>query len=296
MSALDRVQYYAFRYGSRVVQLVPASVAGGLGDSAGRLLSKRDSERRRQVARNLRRINPGLSDAELRAGVEATFRNYARYWVELFRLPVLPRPLDAHVTSNGLEHVRASIARGQGTIVALPHLGCFEYAAAWMAEIDIPSVVVAEPLEPREVFEWFVATRERLGIKVVELGPAAGAIVTRALTANQLVGLACDRDLTNDGVEVEFFGETTTMPAGPAMLSLRTGATLIPSAAYFRPDGMHHVDMLDPVEVVRTRGRLRDDITRATQELATRFEELIRAAPEQWFVLQPHWPSDRSPV
>jgi len=292
VSATDRIGYYAYRCGSRIVQLLPGGFAQGVGDGAGRVMARRNSDRRRQIERNMRRVLGDLSDAELRRRVEDTFRNYARYWVELFRLPVTSRPLDARMTSYRFERIYESIERGQGTILAGPHVGCWDYAGAWMVEIGIPVVVVVEPLEPRELFEWFLATRQELGMEVIELGPAAGAEVTRALNDNRVVGLVCDRDLTNDGIDVEFFGEQTTMPAGPAILALRTGATLLPAAGYFHPDGMHHVVTSEPIEVVRTGGRLREDVTRVTQLLASRLEELIRVAPDQWFVFQPHWPSD----
>ncbi len=104
--------------------------------------------------------------------------------------------------------------------------------------------------------------------------------------------LLCDRDLTGDGVEVEFLGERTTLPAGPAMLALRSGAPLIAVGCYFRPHGRHELRILDPIDTERT-GGIRDDVTRVTQELAHRFEDLIREQPEHWHLLQPNWPSDR---
>jgi KDO2-lipid IV(A) lauroyltransferase len=104
----------------------------------------------------------------------------------------------------------------------------------------------------------------------------------------------CDRDLSGDGVPVDFFGEETTLPAGPATLALRTGAPLVPVGNYFGPGSMHVAEITPPVPAER-RGRLRDDVVRVTQELAYRFEELIRAAPEQWLLMQPNWPSDREP-
>jgi KDO2-lipid IV(A) lauroyltransferase len=116
--------------------------------------------------------------------------------------------------------------------------------------------------------------------------------VIRALRENRVVCLLADRDIAGDGMEVEFFGETTTLPAGPATLALRTGAALIPTAVYFRPHGKHFVRILPPLPVER-RGRLREDVRRLTQDLARRFEELVRMAPEQWHVMQPNWPSDR---
>jgi KDO2-lipid IV(A) lauroyltransferase len=152
--------------------------------------------------------------------------------------------------------------------------------------------VVVERVEPPELFDWFVEVRRSLGMEVVALGPEAGATVARALRENRVVCLLADRDISGDGVEVEFFGEATTLPAGPATLALRTGASLVPVAVYFRPRGSHYAKIGPPVPVERT-GRLRDDVVRITQALAHRFEALIREAPEQWHLMQPNWPSDR---
>ena len=93
-------------------------------------------------------------------------------------------------------------------------------------------------------------------------------------------------------MEVEFFGERTTLPGGPATLALRTGATLLPAAVYFR-SGRDHLGVVRPPVPVQRSGRLREDIARITQALAQELEILIRAAPEQWHLLQPNWPSDR---
>ena len=126
---------------------------------------------------------------------------------------------------------------------------------------------------------------------VVALGPEAASASLRALRDNGLLALVCDRDLRGDGVEVEFFGEKTTMPAGPAMLALRARATIVPVAVYFRPQGGHHAVVRPPLDTTR-RGSVRDDVARITQELATEFEGLIAAEPQQWHLLQPNWPSD----
>ena len=105
------------------------------------------------------------------------------------------------------------------------------------------------------------------------------------------MALVADRNIGAKGIEVEFFGERTTLPAGPAVLALRTGAVLLPGASYFRAGGGHRMVLLPPVEVpaARTPGRA----TVMTQELARRFEQLIEEAPTQWHLVQPNWPSDR---
>src|SRR5205823_6774624 len=144
----------------------------------------------------------------------------------------------------------------------------------------LPISVVVESLEPPELFEWFKALREDLGMHVIELGPDAGSAVVRALKDNHVVCLLSDRAIGGGGADVEFFGERTVLPAGPATLALRTGAPLIPTAAYYR-GRMHHGVLRPPVTVARE-GRLRDDVNRLTQLLAYELEALIRVALEQW--------------
>jgi KDO2-lipid IV(A) lauroyltransferase len=213
--------------------------------------------------------------------------------VESFRLPGLTtEEVDAGFAYEGFGHVDDALSAGVGVILALPHLGGWEWAGRWVAEQGIPITVVVEPLENEELFEWFVSFRRELGMTVVPLGPDAAPAVLGALKANEIVCLLCDRDITGGGVEVEFFGERTTLPAGPAMLALRTGAALLPTAVYFtdRRDGHHGV--VRPPLTLASRGKLRDDVGRLTQLLAGELEQLIRRAPEQWHLFQPNWPSD----
>ena len=127
------------------------------------------------------------------------------------------------------------MADGTGVILALPHLGGWEWAGRWIADCGIPITVVVEPLEPPELFEWFADFRRSLGMDVVPLGPGAASAAIKAVKANGVLCLLCDRDIGGGGVEVEFFGERTTLPAGPATLALRTGAPVLPTAVYFRP-------------------------------------------------------------
>src|SRR5207244_7251337 len=152
----------------------------------------------------------------------------------------------------------------QGTIPTIQRLANWDLGGAWMAQPGVPVTAVAEPLEPPELFDWFVAFREALGVKIVPLGAAAGTAVLRALKAGEVVGLICDRDLAGGGAEVTFFGERTTLPAGPATLALRSGAPLLPVAIYFDGPTGHRGVVRPPVAVERT-GRLREDVARVTQ-------------------------------
>ncbi len=144
---------------------------------------------------------------------------------------------------------RTRSPRATALVLALPHLGSWDFAGAWLAGQGYTVTVVAEPLEPPELFDWFVETRRRLGMRVVPLSPTAGAEVLRALRANEAVCLLCDRDLTGDGVEVEFFGERTTLPGGPGdARAAHRRAAAVPSAATSARTGTSEIRILDPID------------------------------------------------
>jgi KDO2-lipid IV(A) lauroyltransferase len=291
-----RGSYLAYRAGAEVARFVPPVIgtplARGVAQFTGLAFMRR---RTHQVERNLRRVyGPQFGGAPLRRAVAATFDSYGRYFYELFRLPGASGEwIDTHFGVTGFEHIEAALDRGKGVVIALPHLGNWDLAGAWLAR-RVPEVtVVAELLEPPELFDWFVETRAQLGMHVIPLTANAATEVLRALRANHAVCLLCDRDLTGDGVDVEFLGERTTLPAGPAALALRSRASLIPVGCYFRANGRSVADILEPIPTERT-GGIREDVARVTQELADRFGDLIRAEPEHWHLMQPNWPSDRA--
>jgi len=252
--------------------------------------------RRAMVARHQQRVRPELTGKELDRAVDAVFRSYADYWVESFRLPgTSPEVLDAGMRTDGFEYLKDAYDAGNGVICAMPHLGAWEWAAFWLTAVHgIDVTTVVEQIDPPELAQWFISLREKLGMEIIPLGKDSGARVASALGAGRWLTLLCDRDVGGGGIEVEFFGERTTLPAGPATLALRTGAPLIAATVYFDGDG-HYGVARPPIDTSR-QGKLREDVTRVTQDLAHELEALIRYAPEQWHLLQPNWPSDHAVV
>ena len=283
----------AFQAASVVAGKVPPPALGPLARLGGTGAALPDATRRMLVARHLRRADPSLTGLALRRAVNKTFESYAAYWLEAFRLPTLtPAELDAGMSYEGYEHLERSLHRGKGTILVLPHLGGWEWTGFWFTRVvGVPITAVVERLEPPELFEWFTEFRTNLGMHIVPLGPDAGREVIKALKRNDLVCLLSDRDIDGSGVEVEFFGERTTLPAGPATLALRTGADLVPGAMFQQPRGGHHAVVRPPM-VIERQGRLRDDVARITQDIARELESLIRIDPTQWHLMSPNWPSD----
>ncbi len=288
------VAYLTYRALGTAMQRLPELAAAAAAGIVALLLSAFPGKAGAKYGRNARRVvGAGMSDAELAALTRRAFLNYARYWFEGARLPALSPEVVAGrmLVESGWEHLVAGMEAGKGVIMALPHIGSWEWGGAWLALQGYPMTSVAEPLKPPAMYDWFVAQREAMGLTIVPLGAEASGVLLRTLKAGKLVGLLCDRDIGGNGVDVEFFGERTTMPAGPAMLALRTGAVLLPTAVYSGPGIEHTAVIMPPVPTERT-GRLRQDVARVTQLIASDLEQLIGRAPEQWHLFQPNWPSD----
>lgn len=286
-----RLAYWGLRVGVGLVGLLPNSAAVWLGSFAGRMWYSVDSERRRMATRHMERVLG--SESDFARASESVMKSYGRYfaealWVRAKRVPeILER-----TSVEGLEMVLAAKDQGNGMVFAVPHVGNWEVAAPVAVKEGIPVVAVAEDLPNKQITNWFTSMRNDFGIEIVL---ATGRIeVMRQLEAaiadNKAVALLSDRDLNGKGVDVEFFGEHTTLPAGPAALAVKTGAPLFPVAAYFDGNG-HHVVVRPPIKAPE--GKRSDQVKKMTQMMAGELESLILAAPDQWHLVVPNWPSDR---
>lgn len=283
--------YLAMRVGTGLVGLLPFRLAIVLGQLAGRIFGRFGTGRRAMVERHARRL--GVPEQEVSSHVSAVFGAYGRYWAEaLWVRPRRKALVDAQTTIEGLEHLEAARDAHGGAIVVLPHMGNWEFASTVGTRLGLEVVAVAENLKNHRIRDWFLDLRTSMDIGIVLA--TGGRQVLRDLEAviarKGVVALLCDRDLKGKGVEVEFFGEVTTMPAGPASLALRTGAPILPAATYFAEVG-HHVVLGPPLDVPGGTDRAAH-VRATTQAIAHELEKLIRAAPEQWHLVQPNWPSD----
>lgn len=292
---LPNPAYVGYRAAALAARALPGSTIGPVSTLVGRAGVRRLAGRRLIVERNLRRaLGDDVSEERLAEQVDAAFASYVHYWIESFRLPGMATAvIDRGTVVIGYEHIAAARAAGTGAVMAMPHLGAWEWAAFWLKTVSgDPVTAVVEQIEPPELAEWFIGLRNQFGIEVVPFGRDAAPACLRALKANRLLALPCDRDLSGSGVPVTFFGEETTLPGGPATLALRSGAPLIPASCYF--DNDRHLGIALPPLDTERRGSLRDDVARVTQDLATALEGLIRRAPDQWHLVQPNWPSDHA--
>jgi phosphatidylinositol dimannoside acyltransferase len=282
-----------YRLGAAVARQLPSRLISPLATLASRVLQYAMPDRVTQIRLHQQRLTGGtLTSEQLARQVKANLCSYSNYWLQSFRLlDVSKSRIADQIEVEGQQHCDAAFAAGKGAVCVMPHIGLWDLGGTWLAS-RYSLTVVAERFEPPELFDWFVNMRSANGMEVVALGDdTAGAALLKRLRAGGFVGLLCDRDINHDGVEVEFFGERTTMSAGPATLSLRTGAPILPTAVYARP-GQKALGVIRAPIVFERSGRLRDDVARLTQLVANELEALISAAPEQWHVIQPNWPSD----
>ncbi len=288
----DYLGYLALRGGVGLVGLLPKSVALAMGRAFGRVWHMFASGRRRMAQRHMTRVLGGEADSK--AAARSVMESYGRYWAEAFwarpsRVPEMRR----NTSVDGLELIVGARDQGNGMIYALPHMGNWEAAAPVSGTAGVPVVAVAERLPNKRITEWFTSMRAAFGIEIV-LATGSAEVMRRleaALAENKAVALLSDRDLKGRGVEVEFFGERTTLPPGPATLAIRTGAPLLPVGSYFEGSG-HRVVITQAIPVPET-GSRSEKVQVMTQQLASRMEKLIAEAPRQWHLVQPNWPSDR---
>ena len=287
-----------FGLGWSALKSVPGPLTAQWFQAAADAATVRNGPATRQLRKNLRRVmGPEVSDWRMDELVGEGMRSYARYWLETFRLPKMDKArIIAKATANtiGAENLDAAAEAGRGIVVALPHMGNYDVAGLWLVNrYRRPFTTVAERLKPESLFDRFVEYRESLGMEVLALTGGERppmSVLTERLRAGGAVCLVADRDLSRNGIGVDFFGEPTRMPGGPAMLCAMTGAALLPVGLWFTEDGGWGQHIQPPIELGAE--RLRDNVIQGTQALADRFAGLIRQHPTDWHMVQKLWLSD----
>ena len=296
MSVKDNLVAWAYTAGWRAVRAMPHDAAARVFRFAADRATARRGPGVIQYARNMRRVlGDEAGPDSLHAVTAAGMRSYARYWLETFRLPsmdlddVARRAVDG---TTGMENLDAAVESGRGAVLALPHSGNWDVAGLMVCRRFGGLVTVAERLKPESLYHKFVAYRESLGMEVLPLtggsAPVSQVLQDR-LRDGKVICLLGDRDLTSRGVPVEFFGERTRMPAGPAMLAALTGADLLRVHLTYTDTGWHHL-ICPPMQLPGE--RLAQQVREGTQLLADGYASGIEAEPADWHMLQPLWEAD----
>ncbi|MGJ5693682.1 phosphatidylinositol mannoside acyltransferase [[Kitasatospora] papulosa] len=279
------------------VKKLPEPVAAALFRNLADQVWRRRGKSVLRLESNLARVVPNADAARLAELSQAGMRSYMRYWMESFRLPTWsPERIKASIDVRDAHRLTEGLDAGRGVVLALPHLGNWDLAGAWVTtDLKVPFTTVAERLEPETLYDRFVAYRQGLGMEVLpHSGGAAFGTLARRLRAGGLVCLVADRDLSASGVEVDFFGATARMPAGPALLAQQTGALLLPVTLWYDGTPVMGARVHPPVPVPET-GTRAEKTSSMTQALADAFADGIAEHPEDWHMLQRLWLADLDP-
>jgi phosphatidylinositol dimannoside acyltransferase len=288
----SRATDWAYAAGWRAIRAMPEVAARTAFDTGARYAARRGGPD--QLRKNLARV-VGVRPAEVPdALMRASLASYGRYWREAFRLPTMDHRALAHRINErlvGHENFQAAIAAGRGVVLALPHSGNWDMAGVWLVQTNGAFATVAERLEPESLYNRFIEYRESLGFEVLPLSGGERPpfeVLCERLRDNRVVCLMAERDLTRTGVQVDFFGEPTRMPAGSAKLALETGAALLAVHSWFEDDGGWGISFSSPLDTAS------GDVGTITQALADQFATNIAAHPADWHMMQPQWLADLS--
>lgn len=288
----DRLVYIVYRAFVGMLGFLPEAVMRMAGSGLGRIAWYVVPSRRRLVQRHLRRILG--EDADVAERSRDMFASYGRYWAEVFWLRPSRMPgLVAKSTVENVPAMREAFAEGNGLLLILPHMGNWEVAGAVARDLGMPVLSAAENLPNPLITQWFLNVRKMAGIDIVLTGRGAratGALIER-LEAGETVALLADRDVTGRGIPVDFFGESTTMPAGPIALAVKTGAPVLVVGSYFEDGPGHRYVVSDPLPLPQE-GSREERIAKGAQLLAQALEERVMRKPEDWHLFVPNWPSD----
>lgn len=287
----ETVAYWGYRSLERVAMALPERIGRWAFEALGRTAYRSLPNLRATVAANQARVlgtDPG--DDRVALATREAFELYARYWFDAFRIRAMTKDeFNARMRLVGLEHVDRALEAGRGCICVLPHLGNWDAGGHWFGANGYRIAAVAEELRPRRLYELFTRHREQLGMRVIGLEKDAhvGTQLKQLLADNWMVALVADRDLAGRGIEVEMFGAPRKVPAGPALLSLTSGAPILPAPTATLDRGWE-VRFEAPLEIERT-GSLRADVAELSRVMAARFERAIAARPTDWHMFQPGW-------
>jgi KDO2-lipid IV(A) lauroyltransferase len=283
----DNLSAYAYFAGWRIVRWLPERTAYRLAYAVADFLTKRNGKNVSRLRSNLQRTQPNMTELDSDQLVFNAMRSYMRYWCDTFRFPDWSTQRVRETVTVKNEHLLLdAIAAKTGVIVCLPHAGNWDHAGAYFCHKGIHLVTVAEHLKPEKLFLKFLSYRQAMGMEVLPLDGRVLGTLAQRLRQGALVALVADRDLSRSGIDVTFFGGPARMPAGPALLAMKTSAPLITAFVSYTDSGIH----IDFNEVaIPNSGSDEDRVLEIVQRMAKRFEDGISVHPQDWHMLQRIW-------
>jgi len=290
----DRVVLAGYLLGWWLVRSLPEKSAYSLFWTIGEFVHRKNGKSVQRLRSNLQMVNPGLTELELETLVAQSLSSYMRYWCDTFRIQNWSTERIRHTVTTTNDHLLLEPMRdGRGVVVALPHSGNWDHAGAYFCSLGIPLVTVAERLKPEALFQKFLRHREAMGFEVLSLDSRSFATLIRRAKEKRLIALVADRDLSHSGIDVTFFGSNARMPAGPALLAVKTGIPLVVAHVSYTKIGIH-IDF-HPVSVPEF-GAESEQIEKTVQAMADLFSIGIAQHPQDWHMLQRIWVDKKSSI
>jgi KDO2-lipid IV(A) lauroyltransferase len=284
---IEKLSVLAYFAGWRIVRFLPENMAYGLFRKIADLITNKNGGDVKRLRENLRRVKPGLSARELDDLVQRGMRSYLRYWCDTFRIQDWSQERIQSTVSLTNGHLLIdSVKEGRGVVIALPHSGNWDHAGAYFCSIGIPLVTVAEHLKPEALFNRFLEYRTSMGFEVLDLDSRSFVTLIRRAKEKRLIALVADRDLSKSGIDVDFFDHPARMPAGPALLAIKTGIPLVVAHVSYTAQGIHIEFNEVPVPIDGTET---ERIQKTVQASADLFARGIAQSPEDWHMLQRIW-------
>ena len=283
----ENLSAYIYFAGWRIVRWLPEKTAYKIAYSVADLITRKNGKSVKRLRTNLQRTQPQITALDLELLTFRAMRSYMRYWCDTFRFPDWSRQRVQQTVTVENEHLLMdAIAAKTGVIVSLPHAGNWDHAGAYFCAKGVNLVTVAERLKPEKLFLKFLEYRQDMGMEVLPLDGRVLGTLAQRLRQGALVALVADRDLSRSGIDVNFFGAPSRMPAGPALLALKTDAPLITAFVSYTDTGINIVFRNVPLP---TSGTQEEKVAQIVQMTASQFEDGIRKNPEDWHMLQRIW-------
>jgi KDO2-lipid IV(A) lauroyltransferase len=284
---LDYLVASAYFAGWKLVRALPEKSAYSLFERIGKITLRRNGARMVRLRSNLQRVCPEKSSSEMDQLMAQAVSSYMRYWCDTFRSPDWSTErISGTVTVTREELLTGPMRDGRGVVVTLPHSGNWDHAGAYFCAMGFPLVTVAEKLKPEALFNKFLEYRQNIGMEVLSTDSKSMGTLMQRAREGALIALVADRDLSRSGVNVDFFGHPSRMPAGGALLAIRTGIPLITAHVSYTESGIHIE--LNSVEIPTT-GTDAERVSLVVQRCADLFASGISRTPEDWHMLQRIW-------
>ena len=277
----------AYFFGWSIIRRISEKRATSLFQRLGLWMYKRNGKSVERLRSNLARVQPELSSNDHEDLVRRGVLSYMRYWMDTFRSPDWSRERILSTVTVGNEHLLMNpITNKTGVVVSLPHAGNWDHAGSYFCVRGAQLVTVVEVLKPRALFEKFLEYRQAIGMEALPLDSQAFPTLLQRARDGKLIALVADRDLSASGIDVEFFGGIARMPAGPAIVAIRTGIPLVTAFVSYTETGIH-VDLREIV--IPASGDEESRIKATVQLSANNFAEGIKAHPHDWHMMQRIW-------